>query len=173
MASRISMPGVYVQQRSPNLLFQIHGLHVTEHRDIFKDFGIEELPADRRSCMGAEVTLMWNGPGMWLFESETRSAESTLLDLRRMFENTDATVTDLSSARFIVRVIGSSARSFLKKGCPVDIDSLTRNDVVSSLMGHLGATIHCLGNEFDVYVLQSFWQDFWEWAQKNAREFNV
>ena len=173
MASRISMPGVYVQQRIPSLLFQVHGLYSKDNQDIFKDFGIEQLPADRRSCIGDDVTIMWNGPGMWLFESETLPAESTLLELRKMFENADATVTDLSSARFIVRVIGSSARPFLKKGCPVDVDALSRNDVATSLMGHLGATVHCLEDEFDVYVLQSFWEDFWEWARRNAREFNV
>lgn len=172
VVNNLSIPSVFLEQKEPSMLFQIHGLFSSQHGQIFKEFGIDQLPADKHSIFGDEILIMPNGPGMWLMESETRLPDSTIHELRERFVGTDATVTDLSSARFIVRIRGRLARSLLKKGCPVDIDSMQKNDVVSSLMGHFGATIHCLGDKFDVYVLQSYGQDFWEWCRLSTREFN-
>ncbi len=173
MVNFYSMPGVFGEQRKFSMLFQVNGFYKDNHPNILRDFGIDELPAERRAVIGNEMTIMWNGPGMWLLESESRPSETTLDDLRVAFENTDVTVTDLSAARFSIRVIGGFARTLLKKGCPADIDSMTKNDVITSLIGHLGATIHCLGDQFHVYVLQSYGEDFWEWFQRNARQFNA
>lgn len=168
-----SIPSVSLQERNVETLFQIHGLHSSDAGGILKDYGIESLPPDRRSCSGDDTLLMWNGPGMWLFESELRTPGEALESLRELFRATEATVTDLSSARTIVRVSGASRRDLLKKGCPADIDALIDGDVVSSLIGHLTATIHCCAEYFDVYVLQSYGEDFWEWGRQNVREFNI
>ncbi len=168
-----SIPSVALQERLVETLFQIHGLDPEVAGEILKGFGMESLPNDRRSCIGNDSTLMWNGPGEWLFESEFRPADDTLKSLRELFVSTDATVTDLSSARTIVRISGSSRRDFLKKGCPADIDAMAEGDVITSLIGHFTATIHCRSDCFDVYVLQSFGTDFWHWCRLNIREFNI
>ncbi len=173
MAEGRSIPSVALQERLVETLFQIHGLESETAGDILKDFGIMRLPHDRTSGVGNDATLMWNGPGEWLFESEFRLAEETLNSLRGLFVSTDATVTDLSSARTIVRISGSSRRDFLKKGCPADVDAMTDGDVISSLIGHFTATVHCRSDCFDVYVLQSFGTDFWYWCRQNIREFNI
>lgn len=173
MVETRSIPSVSLQERVVNTLFQINGLHSAAAGDILKGFGIESLPLDLRSCSGDDALVMWNGPGMWLFESEFRPSGETLESLRELFQSTDATVTDLSSARTIVRVSGASRRNLLKKGCPADIDAMADGDVVTSLIGHLTATIHCRAEYFDVYVLQSFGEDFWEWGRQNVREFNI
>ncbi|MDE0309915.1 MAG: hypothetical protein OXI60_08825 [Acidiferrobacterales bacterium] len=168
-----SIPSVALQERLVETLFQIHGLESGTADEVLNPFGIEQLPQDRKSCIGDDVTLMWNGPGEWLFESEFRPADETLRLLRERFVSTDATVTDLSSARTIVRISGSSRRDFLKKGCPADIDAMTGGDVITSLIGHFTATIHCRSDSFDVYVLQSFGTDFWHWCRQSIREFNI
>ena len=173
MVDTISIPSVFLQEREVNSLFQIHGLPVADCRHILSEFGIEQPPESGKSCSGDDVVMMCNGPGMWLFESIERSSEETLDTLRELLQPTNATVTDLSSARTIVRVSGKSRRHLLKKGCPVDIDSMNDCDVVSTLIGHLGATIHCRNEYFDLYILQSYGTDFWEWCRHNAREFNI
>ena len=168
-----SIPSVTLQERFVETLFQIHGLESEAAGDILKTFGIKSLPHDGRSCLGDDAVMMWNGPGEWMFESEFRPVEETLNSLRELFVSTDATVTDLSSARTIVRVLGSSRRDFLKKGCPADIDAMKEGHVVTSLIGHFTATIHCRSDCFDIYVLQSFGTDFWHWCRQNIREFNI
>lgn len=173
MAEGRSIPSVALQERLVESLFQIHGLKAENVGDILKVFDIESVPHDGRSCIGDDAILMWNGPGEWVFESEYRSVEETLNSLRELFTSTDATVTDLSSARTIVRISGSSRRDFLKKGCPADIDAMTDGDVITSLIGHFTAMIHCRSDCFDVYVLQSFGTDFWHWCRQNIREFNI
>jgi len=155
------------------MLFQIHGLHANKNNRILRRYGIWRLPPERKSWVGEDCVLMWNGPGSWLLESEDMTAELILAELRKLFRKTDVTVTDLTAARFIVRVIGSATRLFLKKGCPIDVDSMQKNDVVTTLIGHLGVTIHCRGDEFDLYVLQSFGEDFWEWCKRSTKEFIV
>ena len=162
-----------LQEREVSCLFQINGFHVDQSGSYLSGFEIKELPESGRSCSGNDATIMWNGPGMWMFESVGRPTAATLSALRDVLQTTGATVTDLSCARTIIRMSGSSNRDLLKKGCPVDIDAMQNGDVVSTLVSHLGVTIHCHSGVFDVYALQSFGTDFWEWCSHNTREFNV
>lgn len=173
MASLKSIPSVLIRECEVALLFQVHGLPSAACGERLSDYAISELPALGRSAAGDDLVFMSNGPGMWLVQSDHRDCEATLLRLREQLSGTDATVTELSSARLIVRISGHSSRVLLKKGCPLDIDSLKAGDVVSTLIGHLGATIHCCGDEFTIYVLQSFGADFWEWCRQNTLEFNI
>ncbi len=173
MAKLKSIPSVLLRECEVSLLLQVHGLSVASCGTRLSAFGIEQLPSIGKSIFGDDLLLMSNGPDMWLMQAQERELESTLQQLREALADTDATLTDLSSARLIVQVSGASSRKILKKGCPVDIDSLSGADVVSTVIGHLGVTIHCLGDEFVLYVLQSFGTDFWEWARLNSLEFNI
>ena len=173
MVERRSIPSVFLQERIVDSLFQINGLTPDLPNDLLKDYGFDSFPETGKSCRGEDSLLMWNGPGMCLFEAEALASSDTLSSLRKLFESSDVTITDLSSARTIVRISGASRRDLLKKGCPADIDSMVEGDVVLSLIGHLAATIHCGPDYFDAYVLQSFGTEFWEWCRTNVREFNI
>lgn len=173
VVNRKSIPSVLVLEIEFSLLYQVHGLTTESCGDRLNEFGVHLLPAYGRSASGDDFEILNNGPGMWMVQSRNRDRELTLVRLRELLADTDATVTDLSSARLTVQVAGVSSRTFLKKGCPVNIDSLESGDVISSVIGHLGATIHCLGDDFVVYILQSFGTDFWEWCRLNAMEFNM
>jgi len=168
-----SIPSVLLHECEVSLLFQVHGLSAKQCEARLQAFGIDALPGLGKSGSGHDLVLMSNGPDMWLVEAQQREREPTLQQMRELLSDTDATITDLSSARLIVRIAGVSSRKFLKKGCPVDVDSLIADDVVATAVGHLGVTVHCLGEQFVVYVLQSFAADFWEWCKINALEFNV
>lgn len=171
MAKRKSIPSVLLTQVDVTALFQIHGLNATDCGSRLQGFGIDQLPSTAQSISGDDLVVLSNGPDMWLVQSLNRASDSTLDALREALEELDATVTDLSSARLIVRVSGQFARDFLKKGCPIDVDTIQTGDVVTTVIGHLGVTIHCQGDEFFLYVLQSFGTHFWEWCGINSREF--
>ncbi len=173
MANRKSIPSVLVLEIEFSLLYQVHGLTTEGCGNRLNEFGVHLLPAYGKSVAGDDFEVLSNGPGMWMVQSRKRDREFILLRLRELLADTDATVTDLSSARLTVQVSGVSSRTFLKKGCPADIDSLESGDVISSVIGHLGATIHCMGDDFTVYVLQSFGTDFWEWCRLSTMEFNM
>ena len=165
-----AIPGVLFKERRVASLFQVNGLRSADS-EVFQSLGVSQLPTNNKSVIGDDVVMMWNGPGMVLLESEIQSSEEIGREVRTLLESTDATVTDLSSARTIVRVSGNDVREFLKKGCPVNVDSLGTSDVVSTLLGHNSVTIHCVDTSFDIYILQSFGLDLWHWCQRNAREF--
>ncbi len=173
MPKRKSIPRLLVSEIEVSLLFQVHGLTENAGGERLQEFGIQLLPDYGKSRAGDNFELLSNGPGMWLAQSQTREVETTLIRLREVLAETSATVTDLSSARQIVQVSGAASREFLKKGCPIDIDSLRTGDVVSTIISHLGVTIHCRNDDFVLYVLQSFGTDFWEWCRHNAMEFNI
>ncbi len=173
MANRKSIPSVLVLEIEFSLLYQVHGLTIESCGNRLSEFGVHLLPAYGRSVAGDDFEMLSNGPGMWMVQSRKRDGEWTLQRLRGLLADTDATVTDLSSARLTVQIAGVSSQTFLKKGCPADVDSMESGDVISSVIGHLGATIHCMGDGFTVYVLQSFGADFWEWCRLSSMEFNM
>jgi len=101
-----------------------------------------------------DLTLLWNGPGMWFAVSDSDQAMRRLGD---SLADSDATITDLSQARTVFRLTGSESGTLLSKGCPVDLDSMVSNTVVSSHIGHFNTLIHRIDTStFDIYVFRSF-----------------
>ncbi len=172
MADAVTLPSVLLADRQVACLLQIHGLPADKCSALTKEFKLKKSPLERKSTKGHNIQLLSNGPGMWFFESDKVAPAKLLDSVRSTLEQTDATVTDLSSARAIVRVSGVCANTLLKKGCPIDIDAMQNNDVASTLIAHFSVTIHAKKDYFDVYVMQSFAADFWNWCRINAREFN-
>ena len=160
-----------LQERTVASLVQINGLFQDEGKGCLSAYGIEDFPANGGSSSGEDLTIMWNGPGMWMLESRERQPQQLIPELRSKVEVCGGTVTDLSSARTIIRVSGSKAREFLMKGCPVDVEKMENSGVYSSLIGHFTVLIHCIDNQFDLYVYQTFGKDFWHWCRHNSREF--
>ena len=172
MADAVTVPSVLLKDRQVASLLQIHGLSLEQSSVLAKEYGLKKPLAERKSTKGQGIQLLSNGPGMWLFEAEKLLPAQSLPALREVLSQTDSTVTDLTSARAIIRVSGASANNLLKKGCPIDIDGMRNKDVASSLIAHFSVTVHAKRDFFDIYVMQSFAEDFWNWCRINAREFN-
>ena len=94
-------------------------------------------------------------------------------NLCRKFSPTQATITDLSHARTVVRVEGERAVDVLCKGCPADIEGMSTDDCMATLMGTISTLVHCREARFafDLYVFRSFGLAFWEWITDAALEF--
>lgn len=164
--------GVILQERRPSAIAQINGApSESELNAKLGAYGMEPKLTPNRSSQGKGIRLMWNGPGMWLAESATVAPTDLLTGLRNVLSETDATITDLSHARSIIRVTGPAAGDLLSKGSPIEIESLRTNDCASTLLGHLSVLINTIDDGYDVYAFRSFGLALWEWLTHEAQEF--
>lgn len=132
----------------------------------------ESGPAPLGSITDGDVTLLWTGPGQWFAVSASLAADELLARLEKRLAASDATVSDLSHARTVLRVSGSAWRDLLAKGCPADVDAMAPGDCVASLLSHFTVVIHCVSDDSaDVYVFRSFGVSLWEWLKGGAAEF--
>ncbi len=132
----------------------------------------DDGPAPLSSVIDGDTTLLWTGPGQWFAVSATAGADGLLAELEQRLCASDATVSDLSHARTVLRVSGEAWRDLLAKGCPADIDALAPGDCVASLLSHFTVVIHCVAEDSaDVYVFRSFGVSLWEWLRGGAEEF--
>ena len=132
----------------------------------------ESGPATLGSVTDGDTTLLWTGPGQWFAVSASVGADGLLAGLEERFSSTDATVSDLSHARTVLRVSGAAWKDLLAKGCPADIDAMVPGDCVASLLSHFTVIIHCVTEDSaDVYVFRSFGASLWEWLRGGAEEF--
>ena len=119
-----------------------------------------------------DLSLLWTGPGQWFAVSESLDADELLAKLQERLSSTQATLSDLSHARTVLRVSGAPWRDLLAKGCPADMDAMAPGDCVASLLSHFTVIIHCVSdNSADVYVFRSFGASLWEWLRGGAAEF--
>jgi sarcosine oxidase subunit gamma len=129
-------------------------------------------PAPLGSLTEGDTILLWTGPGQWFAVSASLGAGELLAALAQRLSSTDATVSDLSHARTVVRVSGAAWRDLLAKGCPADIDAMAPGDCVATLLSHFTVVIHCTSDDnADVYVFRSFGASLWEWLRGGAAEF--
>ena len=132
----------------------------------------ESGPPTLGSVIDGDATLLWTGPGQWLAVSAALGPEALLAQLEERLSSGDATISDLSYARTVLRVRGAAWKDLLAKGCPADIDAMVPGDCVASLLSHFTVVIHCLGaDSADVYVFRSFGASLWEWLRGGAEEF--
>jgi methylglutamate dehydrogenase subunit D len=124
------------------------------------------------SVTDADTTLLWTGPGQWFAVCASLDAGGLRARLEERLSSTDATVSNLSHARTVLRVSGAAWRDLLAKGCPADIDAMAPGDCVASLLSHFTVIIHCVAEDSaDVYVFRSFGASLWEWLRGGAEEF--
>ena len=78
------------------------------------------------------------GPNNWLIFS-------SVLDLiekeKDQFNDTDFAITNISDSRTIIQLEGILVNDVLKKGCPLDINSLKEGDCANSVYNGINITI--------------------------------
>ncbi len=168
-------PGVEPQEWRPSAIVQING--AADGEDFGQALGfleLEALPRPRRACPGKATTLLWNGPGRWLAVSADAPPVRFVNGFREALKGSDATITDLSHARSVVRITGPRACEVLLQGCPLDLELFGENDCAASLLGHLSVQLHGLGDDgFDVYGFRSFAVALWEWLYDASLEYGL
>ena len=134
---------------------------------------VESAPATLGSVTEGDTTPAVDGPRPMVRGIRVAGRRRGLLtELEERLSSTDATVSDLSHARTVLRVGGAAWKDLLAKGCPADIDAMVPGDCVASLLSHFTVVIHCVAEDSaDVYVFRSFGASLWEWLRGGAEEF--
>jgi len=96
------------------------------------------FPSSLKSTSNSNTRILWIGPNNWL-------VFSSVLDLLEKENNqlneADFAITDISHSRTIIELEGNLVNEVLKKGCPLDINSLKPGDCVNSVYNGINITI--------------------------------
>ena len=96
------------------------------------------FPSSCKSNSNSNTRILWIGPNNWL-------VFSSVLDLlekeKEQFNEVDFAITDISYSRAIIELEGSLVNEVLKKGCPLDINSLKDGDCANSVYNGLAITL--------------------------------
>ncbi len=101
------------------------------------------FPSSLESTSNLNTRILWIGPNNWL-------VFSSILDMikseKDQFNEMDFAITDISHSRVIIELEGNLVNEVLKKGCPLDINSLKNGDCVNSVYNGLTITIDIISD---------------------------
>ena len=123
--------GDYNKKSENNLLkiSEVNGLlihQITQYKNsnidmsIIKQDGLN-FPSPLKSTSNSNTRILWLGPNNWLVFS---SVLELLEKEKNQFNEADFAITDISQSRTIIELEGNLVNEVLKKGCPLDINSL-------------------------------------------------
>ena len=96
------------------------------------------FPSSLKSTSNSNTRILWIGPNNWL-------VFSSVLDLlekeKNQFNEAEFAITDISHSRSIIELEGNLVNEVLKKGCPLDINSLKDGDCANSVYNGINITI--------------------------------
>ena len=96
------------------------------------------FPSSLKSTSNSNTRILWIGPNNWL-------VFSSILDLlekeKNQFNEAEFAITDISHSRTIIELEGNLVNEVLKKGCPLDINSLKAGDCANSVYNGINITI--------------------------------
>jgi len=96
------------------------------------------FPSSLKSTSNSNTRILWIGPNNWLVFS---SVLELLEKEKNQFNEADFAITDISHSRTIIELEGNLVNEVLKKGCPLDINSLKDGDCANSVYNGLSITI--------------------------------
>ncbi len=139
-----------------------------------EDFKIEglTLPSEPLKVnYNNDSRILWNGPKNWLFVSKKKNI---LNEIKKIFNANNFAITDLSHSRSIIEIEGNNAKEILKKGCPLNINELKKNNSVNSIFNGITLTIDMINdnpNIIRLFVLRSFGESFYESISDASLEY--
>ena len=118
-----------------------------------------------------DTRILWNGPNNWLLIS---SKKDLLNIINEKFKATDFSITDISHSKAIIEIEGNNFKEILKKGCPYDIDQLTKNSSANSLFNGMAITMDLIQDnpgKIRVMGLRSFGESLYHSITDSCLEF--
>ena len=114
------------------------------------------LPSTLKSSSNPDTRILWLGPENWL----VFSIKKNLMELEKsQFDEKDFAITDISHSRSIIELEGNLVNEILKKGCPLDIDSLKEGDCANSVYNGITITLDFISDnpkKVRIFGLRSF-----------------
>ena len=96
------------------------------------------FPSSLKSTSNSNTRILWIGPNNWFVFS---SVLELLEKEKNQFNETEFAITDISHSRTIIELEGNLVNEVLKKGCPLDINSLKDGDCANSVYNGINITI--------------------------------
>ena len=115
--------------------------------------------------------ILWNSPKNWLLIS---SNKDLLKKINETFKESDFAVTDLSHSRTIIEIEGKNVKDVLKKGCPFDFNSFTKNSCINSIYNGIAFTADMIDHNPEIirlFALRSFGESFYHSITDASLEF--
>ena len=138
-----------------------------------KKLKIDELnlPNLLKTTFNNETRILWMGPSNWLVVSKK-------LDLMKfittLFDDKNFAITDLSHSRTIIEIEGDLTDEIIKKGCPLNINELGKEDCANSSFHGITVTIDFLSNDpkkIRLFALRSFGESFYHSVSDACLEY--
>ena len=114
------------------------------------------LPSTLRSSSNSNTRILWVGPDNWLVFS---SSLDLIKKEKQQFNETDFAITNISHSRTIIELEGNLVNEVIKKGCPLDINTLKEGDCANSIYNGITITIDYISdktNKVRISGLRSF-----------------
>lgn len=134
---------------------------------------IEEVPQVGRAAWFHHGSIASIGAGRYLVSTTALDVVATL---GTAFSSQDATVTDISHGRTILRLEGDAAADLLARCVPLDFDAAAfpADRVAQTAVHHVDVLIHRLTEtSFEIWVLRSFAESIAEWLIDAGGELGV
>ena len=131
-----------------------------------------ELPINNsRVVANKETRILWNAPRTWLIIS---TKEEMMNIIKKNCNDENFAVTDISHSRSIIQIKGINTKEILKKGCPLNINELEKNNCAGSVFHGITILVDCIDNKpytFNLLTLRSFGESFYHHITDAALEF--
>ncbi len=129
------------------------------------------FPSSLNSTSNSKTRILWYGPDCWLVFSYNLD----LIDKEKnQFNEIDFAITDISHSRTIIELEGSLVNEVLKKGCPLDINSLKVDNCVNSVYNGVTITIDIISDnpkKVRILGLRSFGESLYHSLTDSCLEF--
>ena len=119
------------------------------------------------------ASAQWAGPEQYFVLAEGRGEGALYAQVKALL-GAEASVSDQSHGRAVIRIAGPKARNVLAKGTPVDLypDEFPVGRSALTQMAHVGVHITRVADDaYDLSVFRGFGESFWEWITEQAEEF--
>ena len=139
-----------------------------------KDINIDSLKLTNEPLKvhcNNDTRILWCGPRNWLLVSKKKDL---LVSLKKLFNEKDFAITDLSHSRTIIELEGKNLKEVLKKGCPYNFNELKKNMCINSIFNGITITIDMLEEnpeKIRLFALRSFGESFYHSVADSTLEF--
>ena len=139
-----------------------------------EDLEIDNLKLKNESLKVAyniNTRILWNSPKNWLLIS---SNKDLIKKIYETFKESDFAVTDLSHSRTIIEIEGKNTKEVLKKGCPFDFNSFSKDSCINSIYNGIAFTADMIEEKPEkirLLALRSFGESFYHSITDASLEF--
>ena len=118
-----------------------------------------------------KTRILWTSPNTWLVMSKK---EDIIKIINKECNNEDFAITDISHSRAVIKIVGTESREVLKKGCPINLNEMKKNNCAGSVFHGINIVIDCLDDEkqiFNLFTLRSFGESLYHHITDASLEF--